>query len=119
MSSAPPSDNELPIQDDETLSELVRTPSRTSGGLQQHADLEDDLEPVSAFAEPAPTTEKCSPNYSNECGESRSISESTSLTTGVFAATSSHGSLRDLIQAARVDWMGIDTLLTVSTQRGG
>src|SRR5829696_3476457 len=41
MSSAPPSDDEFPIQDDETLSELVRTPSRTSGDLQQHADLED------------------------------------------------------------------------------
>src|SRR5215212_10486814 len=37
MSSAPPSDDEFPIQDDETLSELVRTPSRTSGDLQQHA----------------------------------------------------------------------------------
>jgi hypothetical protein len=55
MSSAPPSDDEFPIQDDETLSELVRTPSRTSGDLQQHADLEDDLEPVPDFEEPAPT----------------------------------------------------------------
>src|SRR5215212_1755351 len=49
MSSAAPSDDEFPIQDDETLSELVRTPSRTSGDLQQHADLEDDLEPVPDF----------------------------------------------------------------------
>src|SRR5215213_2294046 len=55
MSSAPPSDDEFPIQDDETLSELVRTPSRTSGDLQQHADLEDDLETVPDFEEPAPT----------------------------------------------------------------
>jgi hypothetical protein len=55
MSSAPPSDDEFPIQDDETLSELVRTPSRTSGDLQQHADLEDDLEPVADFEERAPT----------------------------------------------------------------
>jgi hypothetical protein len=55
MSSAPPSDDEFPIQDDETLSELVRTPSRTSGDLQQHADLEDDLEPVPDFEERAPT----------------------------------------------------------------
>jgi hypothetical protein len=37
----------------------------------------------------------------------------------VFAGTSSHGSLRDFDQAARVDWIGIGTLLTVSTQRGG
>jgi hypothetical protein len=55
MSSAPPSDDEFPIHDDETLTELVRTPSRTSGDLQQHADLEDDLEPVLDFEEPAPT----------------------------------------------------------------
>src|SRR5215203_6837740 len=55
MSSAPPSGDEFPIQDDETLSELVRTPSRTSGDLQQHADLEDDLEPVPDFEESAPT----------------------------------------------------------------
>src|SRR5215212_2130075 len=55
MSSAAPSDDEFPIQDDETLSELVRTPSRTSGDLQQHADLEDDLEPVPDFEERAPT----------------------------------------------------------------
>ena len=55
MSSAAPSDDEFPIQDDETLSELVRTPSRTSGDLQQHADLEDDLEPVPDFQERAPT----------------------------------------------------------------
>jgi hypothetical protein len=55
MSSAPPSDDEFPIQDDETLSELVRTPSRTSGDLQQHADLEDDLEPAADFEERTPT----------------------------------------------------------------
>jgi len=55
MSSAAPSDDEFPIEDDETLSELVRTPSRTSGDLQQHADLEDDLEPVPDFQERAPT----------------------------------------------------------------
>src|SRR5215213_9236256 len=58
MSSAPPSDDEFPIQDDETLSELVRTPSRTSGDLQQHADLEDDLEPVPDFEERAPTNQE-------------------------------------------------------------
>ena len=44
MSSAPTPDDEFPIQDDETLSELVRTPSRTSADLQQHADLDDDLD---------------------------------------------------------------------------
>jgi len=55
MSSSPPSEDEFPIQDEETLSELVRTPSRTSGDLQQHADLEDDLEPASDVEEPART----------------------------------------------------------------
>ena len=58
MSSPPPSDHEFPIPDDETLSELVRTPSRTSGDLQQHVDLEDDLEPVPEFEEPAPTNKE-------------------------------------------------------------
>src|SRR5215218_7792343 len=58
MSSPPPSDDEFPIQDEETLSELVRTPSRTSGDLQQHADLEDDLGPVPDFEEPPPTNKE-------------------------------------------------------------
>jgi hypothetical protein len=44
MSSTPTSDDEFPIEDDETVSELVRTPSRASADLQQHVDLEDDLE---------------------------------------------------------------------------
>src|SRR5215211_5736399 len=77
MSSAPPSDDEFPIQDDETLSELVRTPSRRSGDLQQHADLEDDLVFLTLRSQ-LRLTERCSRNYSNACGESRSISESTS-----------------------------------------
>lgn len=55
MSSAPTPDDEFPIQDGETLSELVRTPSRTSADLQQHADLDDDLDPVRHLEEQAPT----------------------------------------------------------------
>jgi hypothetical protein len=42
------------MQDDETVSELVRTPSRASADLQ-HADLEDDLEPVLRVKEGGPT----------------------------------------------------------------
>ena len=48
-------DDEFPIPDDETVSELVRTPSRASADLQQHADLEDDLEPSPEFEERGPT----------------------------------------------------------------
>jgi hypothetical protein len=55
MSSTPTSDDEFPIPDDETVSELVRTPSRASADLQQHADLEDDLEPIPEFEERGPT----------------------------------------------------------------
>jgi hypothetical protein len=55
MSSTPASDDEFSIQDDETVSELVRTPSRASADLQQHAALEDDLEPTPDFEERGPT----------------------------------------------------------------
>jgi hypothetical protein len=55
MSSTSTSDDEFPIQDDEIVSELVRTPSRASADLQQHVDLEDDLEPVLHVKERGPT----------------------------------------------------------------
>ena len=49
MSSTSTSDDEFPIQDDEAVSELVRTPIRAA------ADLEDELEPVADFEERGPT----------------------------------------------------------------
>jgi hypothetical protein len=55
MSSTPTSDDEFPIEDDETVTELVRTPSRASADLQQHVDLEDDLEPGLHVREHGPT----------------------------------------------------------------
>jgi hypothetical protein len=66
MSSTPASDDEFPIQDDETVSELVRTPSRASADLQQHADLEDDLEPVLHVKEGALLRGRCLRTHSDE-----------------------------------------------------
>ncbi len=73
MSSAPTPDDEFPIQDDETLSELVRTPSRTSADLQQHADLDDDLDPSVTSRSKLRLTGRSSRKFSIECGESRSV----------------------------------------------
>jgi hypothetical protein len=66
MSSTPTSDDEFSIEDDETVSELVRTPSRASADLQQHADLEDDLEPVLHVKEGALLRGRCLRTYSDE-----------------------------------------------------
>ena len=49
------SGGKFPIQDDEAVSELVRTPSRASADLHQHADLENDLGPVLHVKEGGPT----------------------------------------------------------------
>ena len=72
MSSDPMSDDEHPEVDDETLSEVVRRPTRTAGDLSEAADaspgittedLARDLEAV-ASKRGVPTGASCSRTYS-------------------------------------------------------
>jgi hypothetical protein len=84
MSSTPTSDDDHPEVDDETLSEVVRRPTRTAGDLSEVADaspgittedLARDLEAVSSKREFQPRA-SYSRTSSDGSSASNSISES-------------------------------------------
>jgi hypothetical protein len=111
MSSTPTSDDEFPEVDDETLSEVVRRPTRTAGDLSEVADaspgittedLARDLEAVAPSGE-FKRRASCSRTCSDGWSELRNISESTSPDhwggVGAFEGQDSRDHLTLLIMA--------------------